>query len=183
VMRGLPAPLISMPPYRANRMPPHSVMQGYSAVAVPPDPCPYSLFPRCSSVYHDRASDHGRATATSRSMAPSRSSPRPSPFRRLPYPPLWAQRAYGSCVALEHTDRSVPKRTLAPLTHHATPRTLTATWQGPQGTLSSQRHPSFLALTLGKHRGVAQSGSALGWGPSGRRFKSSRPDHAGNRSS
>ena len=26
-------------------------------------------------------------------------------------------------------------------------------------------------------RGVAQSGSALGWGPSGRRFKSCRPDH------
>ena len=25
-------------------------------------------------------------------------------------------------------------------------------------------------------RGVAQSGSALGWGPSGRRFKSCRPD-------
>jgi hypothetical protein len=27
-----------------------------------------------------------------------------------------------------------------------------------------------------EHRGVAQSGSALGWGPSGRWFKSSRPD-------
>jgi hypothetical protein len=27
-------------------------------------------------------------------------------------------------------------------------------------------------------RGVAQTGSALGSGPSGRRFKSSRPDHA-----
>ena len=26
-------------------------------------------------------------------------------------------------------------------------------------------------------RGVAQSGSALGWGPSGRWFESSRPDH------
>ena len=26
-------------------------------------------------------------------------------------------------------------------------------------------------------RGVAQSGSALAWGASGRRFKSSRPDH------
>ncbi len=27
-----------------------------------------------------------------------------------------------------------------------------------------------------KSRGVAQSGSALGWGPRGRKFKSSRPD-------
>jgi hypothetical protein len=27
-------------------------------------------------------------------------------------------------------------------------------------------------------RDVAQSGSALGWGPSGRRFKSGRPDHS-----
>ena len=26
-------------------------------------------------------------------------------------------------------------------------------------------------------RDVAQSGSALGWGPSGRRFKSGRPDY------
>jgi hypothetical protein len=30
---------------------------------------------------------------------------------------------------------------------------------------------------MGRPRGVAQSGSALGWGPSGRWFKSSRPDH------
>ena len=29
---------------------------------------------------------------------------------------------------------------------------------------------------LGRERGVAQSGSAPGWGPGGRRFKSSRPD-------
>ncbi len=29
-------------------------------------------------------------------------------------------------------------------------------------------------------RDVAQSGSALGWGPSGRRFKSGRPDFCGN---
>jgi hypothetical protein len=28
------------------------------------------------------------------------------------------------------------------------------------------------------HRGVAQSGSALDWGSSGQRFKSSRPDHS-----
>src|SRR6185436_15242717 len=32
----------------------------------------------------------------------------------------------------------------------------------------NRRHP----------RGVAQSGSALGWGPSGRRFKSCLPDYA-----
>jgi hypothetical protein len=31
----------------------------------------------------------------------------------------------------------------------------------------------------GYPRGVAQSGSALGWGPSGRWFKSSRPDSSG----
>jgi hypothetical protein len=29
----------------------------------------------------------------------------------------------------------------------------------------------------GPRRGVAQSGSALGWGPSGRRFKSCLPDY------
>jgi hypothetical protein len=29
---------------------------------------------------------------------------------------------------------------------------------------------------LAEHRGVAQSGSAPGWGPGGRRFKSCLPD-------
>ena len=36
----------------------------------------------------------------------------------------------------------------------------------------------FLLLCYNLHlRGVAQPGSVLGWGPSGRRFESSRPDH------
>jgi hypothetical protein len=33
-----------------------------------------------------------------------------------------------------------------------------------------------LRLGFTRHRGVAQSGSAFGWGPKGRWFKSSRPD-------
>ncbi len=32
------------------------------------------------------------------------------------------------------------------------------------------------ALNCGRTRGVAQPGSAFGWGPKGRRFKSDRPD-------
>src|SRR5919108_4284149 len=35
------------------------------------------------------------------------------------------------------------------------------------------------ALSWGPPRGVAQSGSAFGWGPKGRWFKSSRPDLPG----
>src|ERR687898_2278321 len=39
------------------------------------------------------------------------------------------------------------------------------------------RGPSDIIETVYKaRRDVAQSGSALGWGPSGRRFKSGRPD-------
>jgi hypothetical protein len=39
------------------------------------------------------------------------------------------------------------------------------------------RGPSDIIETVNKaRRDVAQSGSALGWGPSGRRFKSGRPD-------
>ena len=37
----------------------------------------------------------------------------------------------------------------------------------------------FLSIKRANHRGVAQSGSALAWGASGRRFKSSRPDQRG----
>ena len=38
------------------------------------------------------------------------------------------------------------------------------------------RGPSDIIETVNKARRDAQSGSALGWGPSGRRFKSGRPD-------
>jgi hypothetical protein len=34
----------------------------------------------------------------------------------------------------------------------------------------------MIRVSLKTRRDVAQSGSALGWGPSGRRFKSGRPD-------
>jgi hypothetical protein len=43
------------------------------------------------------------------------------------------------------------------------------------------RPPSGMILPCeDARRDVAQSGSALGWGPSGRRFESGRPDFSGS---
>ncbi len=43
--------------------------------------------------------------------------------------------------------------------------------------LSQKFHSLIFLLCYNSHlRGVAQPGSVLGWGPSGRRFESSRPD-------
>ena len=146
-------------------------------------PCEHGL-PAAHRTRDLRSSARRRGAGPRCSRRPRRAAQAPRASRRPPAP----RRAACPGCRLRRRHRRAPpgrERSTRARADHPRPRRkpkrrAALQTRRPRRSTPGERAPvqglPKVVAILARERGVAQSGSAPGWGPGGRRFKSSRPD-------